>query len=99
MKYIDMHCDTIMKVPDNGSSELLIENPRVGVDFNRLKTANAMAQFYAIFMMSDEIFIEEGKKPIADDEYITNSVRLLKDAVSKSDLIEMAYNYKDLIYN
>lgn len=99
MKYIDMHCDTIMKVPDNGSSDLLIENPLAGVDFKRMRAGNAMSQFFAMFLMSDEIFVEEGKKIITDDEYISNSVKLLKEAVVNCDYIEMAYNYEDLIKN
>lgn len=99
MKYIDMHCDTILTVPDDGSSDLLINNPKASVDFDRLRQSDAMAQFYAIFLMNEEMFKEEGKKCIPDDEYILRSVNMLKEAVKNTNYMEMAYNYNDLMNN
>lgn len=100
MKYIDMHCDTLLTIPDDGSHELLLENNKASVDFKRLKASNAMAQFFAIFLLTEEIFQILNKRVMADDEYIKNSVGILKDAVkSNSDIINMAYGYDDLIKN
>ena len=99
MKYIDMHCDTILTVPDDGSSDLLISNPKASVDFDRLRQSDAMAQFYAIFLMNEEMFKEEGKKYIPDDDYILRSVNMLKEAVKNTNYMEMAYNYNDLMNN
>ena len=86
MKYIDMHCDTILTVPDDGSSDLLINNPKASVDFDRLRQSDAMAQFYAIFLMNEEMFKEEGKKQ--EQVYVTGNtvIDALKYVLQKIEI-------------
>lgn len=100
MGYIDLHCDTLMKLSDIKEDQNLRKNSIASVDFSRMKDANAMAQFFAIFLLNDEIFERLGKEQISDDEYIEKLRNVLLSEVDKnSDIISMAYNYDDLIRN
>ena len=99
MKYIDMHCDTVMTVPEKGSSDLLIDNKEVSIDFKRLKESNAMAQFFAIFLMKKFMQLFSKKKLRNDDEYIEHCINLIKGATENTDYMKLAYNYDDLIKN
>lgn len=98
MKYIDLHCDTLMFIP-NGE-ETLLSNTTASVDFRRLKKGNCLAQFFAIFLLSEDYLKEYGKDYMGDDDYILSRVNNLKKAVEENkDLIQMAYNYHDIIRN
>lgn len=101
MQYIDMHCDTIMKIIGEGKKEQsLVSNTVASVDFERLRKSNALAQFFAIYLFDEETFKWLGQDPIPDDEYINKSVKLVKDSVMEnSDIIEMAYNADDILRN
>lgn len=99
MKYIDMHCDTVMTVPEKGNSDFLIDNPKVSVDFKRLRDSNAMAQFFAIFLMKKFILLFYRKKLRNDDEYIKHCIKLIEEATKKIDYMKIAHNYDDLIKN
>ena len=72
-----MHCDTVMTVPEKGTSDLLIDNKEVSVDFKRLKESNAMAQFFAIFLMKKFMQLFSKKKLRNDDEYIEHCINLM----------------------
>ena len=39
MKYIDMHCDTFMKIPGSTGRQTLFSNTIGSVDFERMKKA------------------------------------------------------------
>lgn len=96
MKYIDFHCDTLLKIIDE-EGQSLYSNTVASVDFKRLKKAEAMAQFFAIFLIDEDII---GKKFDSDDDYIKKLAKILKDEVAKNnDIISMAYNAEDLIKN
>lgn len=99
MKYIDMHCDTVMTVPEKGTSDFLIDNPKASVDFKRLKDSNAMAQFFAIFLMKKFILLFYRKKLRNDDEYIEHCIKLIEEAAKKTDYMKIAHTYDDLIKN
>ena len=98
MKYIDLHCDTLMKV--RKESDLYTSNNHL--DFYRLTEGNCLAQFFAVFLKpkpSKCFFYDEKKIWKKDNEYIFKKVGLLKSAVHSSGNINMAYNYHDLISN
>lgn len=100
MEYIDLHCDTLMKLSEVNKDENLFENSIASVDFKRMRESNTMAQFFAIFLLSDDIFKRLGKEPIPDDEYILKLRNVLLSEIEKnSNIIEMAYDYNDLIEN
>ncbi|MBC8589195.1 dipeptidase [Paratissierella segnis] len=100
MKYIDMHCDTLMNVPDPTGSQTLKSNSIASIDFNRMKKGNTMAQFFAVFLLQKEMFEKEHKEYVEDDIYIKNCVNTLKRSVEENEeIISMAYNYEDIVKN
>jgi len=100
MKYIDLHCDTLMNVMLSNEKIDLASNDKTSVDFKRLKEGNAMAQFFAVFLPDMDTFKEYGIEPIPDDEYIDRAVNILKESVEKnSHIIQMAYNIDDINRN
>ena len=100
MKYIDLHCDTLMKLSEVNEDQNLFKNTIASVDFDRMKKSRGMAQFFAIYLLNDEDFKEMGKAHIPDDEYILKLRNVLLSEVDRnSDIIAMAYNYDDLMRN
>ncbi|WFA10055.1 dipeptidase [Tissierella sp. Yu-01] len=100
MKYIDLHCDTLMKIPDSNGTQDLLSNTIASIDFKRMKKANTMAQFFAVFLMQKEMFEEVNRYHIDDDTYINNCINYLKNSVEENkDIISMAYNYEDIKKN
>ena len=68
MKFIDLHCDTLMHL-DNKNLHTLIKNGRC-VDFERMKRGGCVAEFFAIYLphpdqikalgySGDEAYVEE----------------------------------------
>src|SRR5699024_10224559 len=81
-------------------NQTLKSNTIASVDFNRLKEANALAQFFAIYLPDEETFRLMGIDPIPDDEYIIKSANILKKSVEgNSDTVAMAYNADDILKN
>jgi len=100
MKYIDLHCDTLMKLVLSDENIDLASNDKTSVDFKRLKEGNAMVQFFAIFLPDEETYGYYKKEPVPDDEYILKAVNILKESVGRnSDIIEMAFNADDIERN
>lgn len=100
MKFIDLHCDTLMVVPDSSGKETLLSNSIASIDLKRMKKANTMAQFFAIFLLQKEMFAEENREYVDDDTYINNCVNYLKNSIDENkDIISMAYNYEDIVRN
>lgn len=97
MNYIDFHCDTLLKIGNEENRQSLYSNDRTSVDFNRLKKSEAMAQFFAIFLIDEERI---NKHFGSDDKYINKLAKILKDEVAKNDnIISMAYSAEDLLKN
>lgn len=100
MKYIDMHCDTLMKIPDSTGRQTLFSNSIASVDFERMKKAETMAQFFAIFLLQKEMFAESNREYVDDDIYINNCIKALKSEVEENkDITAMANNYEDIERN
>lgn len=97
MKFIDLHCDTVMKIDSICGEQSLYSNNVASVDFKRMKNGNSMAQFFAIFLMSkDKLKVDY----MGDDPYILDKVNLVKETVKANrEIIDMSYNYDDIIKN
>lgn len=99
MQFIDMHCDTLMYSYDR--PEYDIYKSEQMLDLLRMKKGGQMAQFFAMYMLS-----ELGKKkfcidhPLDDDEYVDQVSTNLKRYVERhNDLIAMAYSADDIQTN
>ncbi len=99
MKFIDMHCDTLMKFANLKDPGSLYENNHM-VDFKRMKEAGALAQFFAIFMLPPLLFDRFDIDPISDREYINRLHGILMDGLAQnSGIIALARNYDELVKN
>ena len=97
MNYIDFHCDTLLMLVDEEEGQSLYSNEVASVDFKRLKKSEAMAQFFAMFLMDEETINEYFG---SDDEYINKLSKMLKDEIAENnDIMSMAYNAEDLLKN
>ncbi len=101
MKYIDMHCDTLLKTAIYGNSGDLFQNEETAVDFKRMKKGGQLAQFFAIFLLGkEEDYLHENITPQSDDEFIDGRLKCLTENLSKySDIIQLARNYDELKAN
>jgi Zn-dependent dipeptidase, microsomal dipeptidase homolog len=68
MGYIDMHCDTLMQFCINSPKNNLYKND-LQVDFLKLKSGNSLAQFFAIFMVSEDFYKHRNLPAISEKEY------------------------------
>lgn len=99
MNYIDFHCDTLMKAFIHGDDDIF-SLPYAMVDLDRLKKANSMAQFFAIFMPPPGSEKVINRKIPEDDEYIRILSNILKNSVEKhEEIIDYAYNENNLNKN
>lgn len=81
--FIDMHCDTLMKLASRSVQGDLRCCPEVAVDFKRLIESKAMIQFFAIFMLRERTF-KKYDIPLTDDRtYICDRVDYLKKYVAR----------------
>ena len=102
MKFIDMHCDTLMTtlLQTDGQTDML-RLPSGMVDFERMKKGGSLAQFFAIFMVPQEDFRTYfHMEPMSEEEYIQGCLNILKTSlISNSDLIAPALSAKDILQN
>ena len=100
MKFIDLHCDTLMKTMEKDSSIRLLENDKTSVDFKRMKEGGSLAQFFAVFLPSQEMMLEYVGRVVEDDEYIDTLVNTLKKEIDEnSHMISLAGSHGDLVEN
>lgn len=100
MKFIDMHCDTLMGAYNHPDFSLL-NNEKTMVDFTRMRRGGQMAQFFAMFLPPPNAYKRMGlEKPIDDDDYINQlSACLRRELEANSDLIAFAGSADDLLAN
>ncbi|MCL1992317.1 MAG: dipeptidase [Spirochaetes bacterium] len=101
MKFIDMHCDTLMEMAKLRSKpgETLGKNS-CGVDFEGMKHGGSLAQFFAVFLASGEAFEHFGMEALADDVYIKALYEIFtKDIAANAGMISFARSYSDLLEN
>ena len=96
MKYIDLHCDTLMKCYLDGVK--LREND-VQIDLVRLKGAEAMAQCMAIFIPTHDI-AREYNVELEPSEYFDACVEVYRREIAENaDLAAPALCLQDIIDN
>ena len=99
MQYIDLHCDTL-SVAYFQKAEDMWSMPYAMVDIERLKKANAMAQFFAIYLRplnSDKV--KSGEIP-GDDIFIEKLSGILMNSIrNHNEVIEFASGYESFQKN
>jgi len=99
MSYIDMHCDTLMQYVVNSEKNSLYKND-LQVDFIKLKAGKALAQFFAIFMVGEEVYKYKNIKQITDEEYFDRLYQgFLNEINNHADIINFARNATDYSNN
>lgn len=96
MRYVDMHCDTLMRLLKHNSESLYDGEGMLSI--KDMHAAGQLAQFFAIF------FPPKGNGTsqftMEDDAYFQLLRNGLLDVVENhSDIIQMAYNVDDLLKN
>ena len=96
---IDMHCDTLMKAYFE-EKEDIFECPSFDLDIKRMVDSGMIAQFFAIFIPSKEIYKHSNKEYISDDEYIEKCIFIFNNTVNKhQDVVGQARCAKDILNN
>lgn len=95
MLLIDMHCDTMLKLYENGQEVSLRKN-NYHVDLEKLKASNSKAQFFALFIELDEI----EKQGITSHEYCMRLLDRFNVEMEKNkEYICLVRNYDELERN
>lgn len=98
MKFIDMHCDTLM--PFAKGDEYSIYSNNGQVDFLKMQKGDALAQFFAVFFPPMKNFTENGLENMTDELYfklLTDG--FYRDIEKHSDIIAFAGNSADIEKN
>lgn len=99
MRYVDMHCDTLMEAYFAGKEDIY-SLPSAMVDLKRMQEGNCAAQFFAVFLPCDDIWEWFGKEPVSDEIYINGCETVLKNTLDRhSDILAFAGNAKDVQEN
>lgn len=88
---IDLHCDTILKCMEDGERFGIAEN-EFSVDLNKLKQANSLAQFFALY-----VDLKEFEDPFEYCMKMAN--KFFRELEKNKEHIQIAKNYKDMIDN
>ncbi|MBK5240011.1 dipeptidase [Clostridium sp.] len=91
MMVIDLHCDTILRCMEDEQRFGIAEN-EFSVDLNKLKQANSLAQFFALF-----VDLKKYEDPYIYCMKMAN--KFFKELEINKELIKIAKNYKDMIDN
>ena len=101
MKFIDMHCDTLMQAIKTDVTDLVEINGSM-LDIKRMKQGGASTEFFAIFfppVKEDGLIELEGKK-ISDLEYFDILYKCYKNTMERGkDYIAEAMNADDIVKN
>lgn len=90
MQIIDLHCDTIMHLMDQ--PELKLQKNNLSVDIQKLKKANALAQFFALY-------IDLVEQPNALQHCLSMLDRFHQEMAVNSREIALARNYEEIFIN
>lgn len=94
MKYIDMHCDTLSQAYLNDDKDIY-KLEKTSLDICRLKKANSMVQFFAIYLLPDD-----EKKGVSDEEYILSLIGIFNNTLKKhGDILSKACSFNDILEN
>ncbi len=99
MKYVDMHCDTLMRTYTE-EKESVYRIPEFMLDIERMKTGDCLAQFFAIFMLPESMREELGRPFPEDMEYVKALIGIFNRSMKEhSDVIAPARCLGDLEAN
>lgn len=99
MKYIDMHCDTLMEACLAGREDVF-DFPDAMVDVRGLKEGDCMAQFFAVFMPDAGLWERFKREPIPDEEYMQICEKIYRNSLSKyPEYLAQALDYESLCKN
>lgn len=97
MKFIDLHCDTLMQAYEKSYTD--IYETDTSLDIKRMNEAGQMAQFFAIFMPPESGSMYADKN-YTDEKYIEYTMKVFKNSIkAHNDIIEFAGTYSDIIEN
>ncbi|GHT79177.1 peptidase [Spirochaetia bacterium] len=83
MKFIDMHCDTLMRSYIQGREDIY-EMPGSMLDIKRMGEAGALAQFFAIFMPPPDLDPMLGfTQPVDDETYIAWCFKVFRTTMER----------------
>jgi len=106
MKFIDMHCDTLMYAAQGmysteGGVTDLLRLPHAMLDTHRMKKSGISTEFFAIFFPPKEKdLIVAGDKKYTDEEYFDLLFRCYKNTMElEKDYIAEARNAADILKN
>ncbi|MBP0980352.1 MAG: dipeptidase [Oscillospiraceae bacterium] len=97
MKFIDMHCDTLMPFVRGGDYNLFSNNGQV--DFQKMKKGGALAQFFAVFFPKMEMFAQQGIDMNDELYFKLLTDGFYRDIEKHSDIIAFAGNAADIEKN
>ena len=99
MKYIDMHCDTLMPFAENKLYNIHRNN--MMIDFEKLLAGGNRAQFFAMFMLQANHWERHPEQRVLSDwEYLQMLSKGFYDNINaNSDIIAFAGNYEDMVKN
>ena len=100
MKFIDMHCDTLMYAATNGVTDLL-EIQDSMLDIKRMKASGASTEFFAIFFppLEDGSFKLAGRT-FCDEEYFYLLYKCYKNTMQRGkEIVAEAMNADDIVRN
>ncbi|MGY0373380.1 dipeptidase [Clostridium sp. JNZ J1-5] len=89
MNVIDLHCDTALKIYEDNSE---LKNNTYGVDIEKLKKSNSLAQFFALF-----VELKTTKDPL--QKCLNMLDRFYLELNKNIDTISLARNYDELMKN
>ncbi|MBQ8604665.1 MAG: dipeptidase [Oscillospiraceae bacterium] len=97
MKFIDMHCDTLMPFV-RGTDYNIYSNDKQ-VDFLKMKKGDAMAQFFAVFFPKMEMLAKQGIEMNDDLYFKLLTEGFYRDVEKHNDIIAFAGNAADIEKN
>ena len=98
---IDMHCDTLMKAYLNhGDQSDVYDLEGTMVNVKRLLQGNALAQFFAIFIVPQDFYKRMERPAISDEEYIAGCAKVFENTLARyPDIVARALNASDIERN
>ena len=101
MKFIDMHCDTLLKLFfAAGKGANLYDFEPASVDFRRMEAGGQLAQFFAVFLLPQEMLNMEGVTAPPDMEYIETLRNLLLSNIERhTDIMALAVSAEEILEN
>lgn len=101
MKYIDLHCDTLMFTgTTQQADQSLVQNDIAAIDLMKLKEGQCFLQFFAVFLLDETYFKYVDIDALPDEEYINLLSRHLKQVIAENpEKIDLALSFEDILRN